>query len=55
MKGFLNLAQSSFKTDVIYADPFKKIQTPAFLDEQLTLAGPEFSVAIGAALRKLSE
>jgi type IV pilus assembly protein PilM len=55
LKGFTELAKISFKTDVIYADPFGKLQTPAFLAEQFSLAGPEFSVAIGVALRRLSE
>ena len=41
--------------DVSYADPFGKLETPAFLAEEFAQAGPEFTVAIGVALRKLSE
>jgi len=55
LKGFTEIAKMSFQTDVVYADPFGKMETPAFFAEQLALAGPEFAVAIGAALRRLSE
>lgn len=55
LKGFTDLAKISFQTDVIYADPFGKLETPAFLNEEFAQAGPEFAVAIGSALRKLSE
>ncbi len=55
LKGFIDLAKISFQTDVSYADPFGKLETPAFLAEEFTQAGPEFAVAIGAAIRALSE
>jgi type IV pilus assembly protein PilM len=55
LKGFAELAKSSFQSEVIYANPFGKMETPAFLSDQLSTAGPEFAVAIGAALRRLSE
>jgi type IV pilus assembly protein PilM len=55
LKGFVDLAKVSFQTDVAYADPFTKLETPAFLADELSAAGPEFAVAIGAALRCLSE
>jgi len=55
LKGFIDLAKISFQTDVIYADPFSKLETPAFLAEEFAEAGPEFAVAIGAALRRLTE
>ncbi|MEK7641885.1 MAG: type IV pilus assembly protein PilM [Patescibacteria group bacterium] len=55
LKGFTDLAKISFQTDVVYADPFSKLETPAFLAEEFAQAGPEFAVAIGAALRRLSE
>lgn len=55
LKGFTDLAKISFQTDVSYADPFSKLETPAFLAEEFAQAGPEFAVAIGAALRRLSE
>jgi type IV pilus assembly protein PilM len=55
LKGFLDLAKVSFQTEIVYADPFGKLETPAFLAEQFKQAGPEFAVAIGCALRRLSE
>jgi type IV pilus assembly protein PilM len=55
LKGFTDLAKMSFQTEVVYADPFGKLETPAFFAEQLAVAGPEFAVAIGVALRRLSE
>ncbi len=55
LKGFVDLAKISFQTEIIYANPFSKLETPAFLNEQFSEAGPEFAVAIGCALRRLSE
>jgi len=55
LKGFTDLAKISFQTEVVYADPFGKLETPAFLADEFAKAGPEFSVAIGVALRKLTE
>jgi len=55
LKGFTDLAKISFQTNVVYADPFGKLETPAFLTEEFAQAGPEFAVAIGVALRRLSE
>lgn len=55
LRGFANTAQTSFQTNVVYADPFSKMEKPAFLKDQFTATGPEFSVAIGSALRRLSE
>lgn len=55
LKGFADLAKASFQSEVVFANPFGKLETPAFLAEQLSVAGPEFAVAIGAALRKLGE
>lgn len=55
LKGFTDLAKISFQTEIVYADPFGKMETPAFLAEQFSQAGPEFAVAIGCALRRLSE
>ena len=55
LKGFPEVAKTSFQNEVIYADPFSKLEAPAFLAEQFKVAGPEFAIAIGAALRRLSE
>jgi type IV pilus assembly protein PilM len=55
IKGFIDLAKISFQTEVAYADPFGRLETPAFLAEEFLRAGPEFAVAIGTAMRMLSE
>jgi type IV pilus assembly protein PilM len=55
LKGFTELSKISFQTDVEYADPFKHLETPAFLKDQFAQAGPEFAVAIGCALRQISD
>lgn len=54
LKGFMDLATKKFKTEVILGNPFSKIQSPAFLENVLAESGPEFGVAAGLALRKLS-
>lgn len=55
LKGLSELAKNNFKTEVVLADPFNKVSSPAFLDNILREAGPEFAVAIGLALRELAE
>lgn len=55
LRGFTQAAQVYFKTDVVPAEPFEKVTTPAFLSDTLKSIGPEFAVAVGIALRKLSE
>ena len=53
MKGFYEYADSKIDNSIEISDPFKKIQTPAFLDDILKEVGPEFAVATGVALRQL--
>lgn len=55
LKGFLELARERFETEVVLGDPFSKCVAPAFLEQTLRGAGPEFAVAIGLALRELQE
>ncbi len=55
LKGFDELAKSSLQSEVSLGNPFGKVETPAFLEEVLKNAGPEFAVAMGIALRKLQE
>lgn len=55
LKGFFEMAEAAFQTRVSLADPFGKLQAPAFLDPLLRSAGPEFAVAVGVALRRLEE
>ena len=54
MKGFLEASRENFRADVVYADPFSKTETPAFIQPVLQTSGPEFSVALGLALHQLS-
>ncbi len=55
LKGIQERSEKSFETQVEVADPFSKVEYPAFLEEVLKSAGPEFAVALGLAIRKLQE
>ena len=48
-------ARSFFSVDVKVADPFARVEAPAFMRPVLQEIGPEFAVAVGLALRKLEE
>ncbi len=48
-------AKEFFSVETRVADPFAKTQAPAFIRSVLKEIGPEFSVAVGVALRKLEE
>lgn len=48
-------AKDIFSIDVHVANPFIKTEAPAFMRPILEDIGPEFAVAVGLALRKLSE
>ncbi len=54
-KGLGQYAQTFFSVETRVADPFGKTQAPAFIRPVLKEIGPEFSVAVGIALRKLEE
>jgi len=53
LRGFKEAAVSVLRAEAFYGDSFSKVESPAFLEETLRQAGPEFAVAIGLALRKL--
>ncbi len=55
LQGIEELAQSSLSVSVLRADPFKQVEAPAFLEQVLQGVGPEFTVALGIAFRKLQE
>jgi type IV pilus assembly protein PilM len=55
LNDFLKEAKNVLAIDVEMASPFSNVEYPAFLDQILKSAGPEFAVAIGLALRKLEE
>jgi type IV pilus assembly protein PilM len=48
-------AQNFFSLPTTMADPFAKVEAPAFMRPVLQEIGPEFAVAVGLALRKLEE
>jgi type IV pilus assembly protein PilM len=55
LKGLREKAESSFSVPVVMANPFSKVEYPAFLEGVLKQAGPSFAVAIGLALRRLQD
>lgn len=55
LKGVLDIAKVNFQTEVITGDPFEKVVAPAFFEKVLKETGPEFTVAVGVALRRLQE
>jgi type IV pilus assembly protein PilM len=44
-------AKAALQKEVVLALPFSKVAYPAFMDDLLQEIGPEFAVALGAALR----
>ena len=52
-RGLLEYAKQSFASELTIADPFAKVEAPVFLTGVLKNTGPEFSVAIGLALKKI--
>ncbi|HEV7449199.1 MAG TPA: type IV pilus assembly protein PilM [Candidatus Paceibacterota bacterium] len=55
LKGLKEFMQGKIQNELRLSDPFGKTQAPAFLEAILKEAGPEFSVAVGLALRRLQE
>lgn len=55
LRGLKEFMQGKIATEIRMADPFGKTEAPAFLEAILKDAGPEFSVAVGLALRRLQE
>lgn len=54
LPGLSDFLTGKLPTPVRKADPFSHVKTPAFLDPVLKEVGPEFGVALGLAMRKLS-
>jgi type IV pilus assembly protein PilM len=54
-KELVEYAKQFFAINVTLADPFGKVEAPAFMRPVLADIGPEFAVAVGLALRKLEE
>lgn len=53
LKGVSDVGVKSFGIEVIVADPFSKVEYPAFMQPVLKEAGPTFATALGLALRGL--
>jgi cell division ATPase FtsA len=53
LHGLSEVASRNFEVEVVYGNPFAKVEAPAFLDDILRGVGLEFSVAVGLALREL--
>ncbi|HWC57803.1 MAG TPA: type IV pilus assembly protein PilM [Candidatus Paceibacterota bacterium] len=51
-KGLLEYASENFSAELVIADPFAKVESPLFLSGVLKTTGPEFSIALGLALKK---
>jgi type IV pilus assembly protein PilM len=51
MPGFLEKMVESFGVETVYGDPFEKAEAPEFMKPVLVKAGPEFTVAMGLALK----
>ncbi len=55
LKGLPEFARQQLELEIEIANPFSLVQAPAFMEETLRQAGPEFCTAIGLALRQLGE
>ena len=55
LEGITDIARRFFDAQVSVASPFDKLSAPAFISGMLKSAGPSFTVAIGLALRALSQ
>lgn len=54
LRGLAEYAKEHFAAEIAFADPFSKVDAPQFLSGVLHATGPEFSIAIGLALKELS-
>jgi len=52
-RGLIEYASQNFSAELAIADPFAKVDSPVFLGGVLKTTGPEFSVALGLALKKI--
>ncbi len=51
LPGFLDKVKAEFGIETVYGDPFDKAEAPEFMRTVLKNAGPEFTVAVGLALK----
>ena len=55
LKGLPEYAAKNINVPVEVGEPFSRIETPVFLQDNLKVAGPEFAVAIGLAIKAIQE
>lgn len=55
LKGIVPMAKEALKIEIRAGDPFTYVEAPAFVAEVLKTKNPEFSVAVGLALRLLQD
>jgi len=55
LSGLADVAGKTLSATVSMAEPFNKVETPAFLDDVLRTIGPGFAVAVGVAMRRLRQ
>lgn len=55
LKGVEEFARQQLELETELAKPFSHVQAPAFLEDTLKEAGPDFVVSVGVALRLLHE
>lgn len=55
LKGLDEYLEKALGRKVVSANPFSKVVYPAFLEDTLKEIGPSFAVAVGIALRRLTE
>ena len=53
--GLLDYAAESFSAELVIADPFAKVESPVYLAGVLKTTGPEFSIALGLALKQFQQ
>jgi type IV pilus assembly protein PilM len=53
LRGISEYAREHFAAEIAIADPFSKVEAPQFLGGVLKATGPEFSIAIGLALKNM--
>jgi type IV pilus assembly protein PilM len=53
LKGLVPYAEEKLNYKITLSDPFARTESPVFLSDALKKVGPEFSVAVGLALRQL--
>lgn len=53
LAGLKERAAQEFDAPIVMADPFERVQAPAFITDVLSGAGPTFATAVGLALRAI--